>query len=134
MQNHVYPMENMIELRRQLWIKMIDKNDTYWHLHFLSSFFPMFQLNGSQYIDEASQNPWKWYKKLFSKAWNYGRNKGAFICVHLASSSKVYGFLFTFSWHTTISQRERSELPPLMNCEDQDIWNFYQIYDLEKQK
>lgn len=21
-----------------------------------------------------------------------------------------------------------------MNCEDQDIWNFYQIYDLEKQK
>lgn len=134
MQNHIYPMKNTIQLRSQLWIKMIDKNDTYWYLHFLSSFFPMFQLNGSQYIAEASQNPWKWYKKLLSKGWNYRRNKRAFICVHLASSSKVYGFLFTFSWHTTISQAERSELSPLVNCEDQDVWNFYQIYDLEKQK
>lgn len=56
------------------------------------------------------------------------------LCAHLASSSTVYDFLFKFSWHTTISQAKRSELPPLTNCEGQDIWNFYWIYDLEKQK
>lgn len=56
------------------------------------------------------------------------------LCAYLASSSTVYDFLFKFSWHTTISQAERAELPPLTNCEGQDIWNFYWIYDLEKQK
>lgn len=109
----------MIEIKSQLWIKIINKKWYLLYLYFSIAFFPnKIFVVCSWSITKIHEND---IRNCLGGNETTEEVREFVFCVHLASSSKVYGFLFTFSWHTTTSQAERSELPLLMNCEGQDV-------------
>lgn len=126
--------KKMIGIKSQLWIKIINEKIMHYLLFSVACFscFPS-RIFHSMFLkhNKIHEND---IRNSLTRDETTGEIREFVFCVHLASSSKVYGFLFTFSWHTSISQADVSELPPLTNFEGQDVWNFYWIYDTEKQK